>query len=227
MKHRRLLNRLISPVKNLSATRVSVIACCLLMLAVAAVAFGQSGRKQKKSDPLPPVQGVPESKTKEAPPEPAVPEETEKKPAQIKLRLVIGSDSGGFDTSMYSMNVARQACVDELRREAGRDVNIQDGGTMHRSDVMKAAKDTDQTYGVYLEARTFMSSSQAELSYTVFAPKTGKVSSIGSGSPVQYNNRSPRPPIAMSRVDYEWELCGRDAARQIIGKLHLDTLPRP
>ncbi|HYE75739.1 MAG TPA: hypothetical protein VEF04_20515 [Blastocatellia bacterium] len=228
MRDRRLLNRVTSPFKNISAMRISVIACSLMLLAIAALALGQSGRKQKKADPLPPVQGVPESKTKEAPvPEPAVPEETEKKPAQVKHRILIGSDSSSFDISMYSMNVARQACVDELRREAGRDVTVQDGGSMHRSDAVKAAKDTDQTYAVYLEVRAFASSNQAELSYTLFAPKTGKVSTTGRGFPVQYNNRMPRPPIAMSRMDYEWELCGRDVARQLINRLHLGSPLQP
>jgi hypothetical protein len=210
--------------KQPAVRRAALLGLCLL-LAVVSVALGQSGRKQKKSDPLPPVQGVPESKTKEAAPEPDPEPAPDKKP-ELKQRLVIASDGGGFDVSMISINVARQACVDEMRRLA-RTVNVQDSGTMHRSDAIKAAKNDDQTYVVLLEAGMMtMSSREAELRYTIFAPKTGKVRGTGQGLPVDYN-RLPRPPIAMTRQDYAWELCGRDAARQILGRLGLGDPNRP
>jgi hypothetical protein len=206
--------------------RAALIAFCLLLL-VGAVALGQSGRKQKKADPLPPVQGVPSSATKdEKTPEPEPQPEPEKK-VEIKRRVVVVSDTASFDVSMISMNVARQACVDELRRGAGRDVNIQDGGSMTRGEAMKAAKNDDLTYYAFLEARTMSASSgQAELNYVIFAPKSGKISGTGIGLPVQ-SGVINRPPIAASRYDYAWELCGRDAARQIAGRLDLSDPRRP
>lgn len=206
--------------------RATLIAFCLLLL-VAAVALGQSGRKQKKADPLPPVQGLPSSATKDdKTPEPDPQPEPEKK-AEIRQRVVIVSDTASFDVSMISMNVARQACVDELRRGVGRDVNIQDGGSMTRGEAMKAAKNDDISYYAFLEARTMSASSgQAELNYVIFAPKSGKISGTGIGLPMR-SGTITRPPIAASQYDYAWELCGRDAARQIAGRLKLDEPRRP
>lgn len=221
-----MLRTILSRMMRSKGGRAVVVCGCLLLVA-GAVVLGQSGRKQKKSEPLPPVQGVPESKTKDAPPETEPEAPPEKKP-ELKQRVVIASDTGSFDVSIISMNVARQACVDELRREAGRDANVQDGGSMTRSDAMKAAKGDDHSYFVLLEARTMaMSSGQPELNYVIFAPKSGKISGTGIGMPVQYNSRVPRPPIAMSRYDYAWELCGRDVAHQLIGRLKLGEPSRP
>jgi type IV secretory pathway VirB10-like protein len=213
---------------NPSARRLAVTAALCLLVAASA-ASGQSGRKQKQSAPLPPVQGVPESKTKEAPPEPdpALEPPPQKDAGPPKNRLVIGSDTSSFDVSMFAMNVARQACVDEIRREV-RSVNVQDGGSMHRSDAMKAAKNDDLTYVVLIEAGMMTASTrEAEVRYTIFAPKTGKVRGTGMGNPVQYNTRMPRPPIAMSRQDYAYELCGRDVGQQVISRLGLAEVGRP
>ncbi|MGE0127097.1 MAG: hypothetical protein AB7U82_03240 [Blastocatellales bacterium] len=190
---------------------------CLLMLA--AIAPGQSGRKQKKAEPQPPVQGVnqPEARTV---PEPEVEPEKpkEKDPGRSVMVSTAMADIG---ISSFYPDASRRGCIDELRR-ALRTIQISEERNQHRSDAIKYAKDGDNTYVIWMEFevdRMGTSNYGFELRYTVFEPKTGKVAGSGYGYPQQPNGPLGLPPIGSSRSDVYADWAGRDVARQVMKRL--------
>ena len=196
--------------------RVLIPAGCLLLLCSVA-AFAQSGRKQKKTTPEPPVQGVPVQK--EQPPPPPDPEPAPEQPKQKGPRVMVATEMPDFTIPLQYADLARRACIDELRREM-RTLELSEDRNVNRSEAMKIAKNDDRTYVVLMELRAdSMSSGGLELRYTVYAPKTGKVLSSGAGYPQR--SATSAPPISMDRYQYAVELSGRDVAHQVIKKLDL------
>ena len=199
---------------------IIALLCCSLMLA--AIASAQSGRKQKKADPQPPVQGVnrPELRT-QAEPEAEVekPKEKEKGP-----ELVIMTGMGDMDVPMYYTDTAREACLRELRDEL-KTADLRESRNQSRGDAIKTAKEDEHTYVVWMEVLYdrfgSTNSSGVDLRYTVFEPKTAKVAASGSGYPTQPNRGVPIPPIGASRAQVYLEWMGRDVAQQVIKRLHL------
>ncbi len=190
---------------------------CLLM--VNAIALGQSGRKQRKPDPQPPVQGVnqPEARTV---PEPEVAPEKQK--AKDPGRAVMVSTAmADIGISSFYPDAARQGCMREFR-DALRAIDIREGRNQHRSEAIKAAKDDERTYVVWMEFEyDRMGTSQYgfELRYTVFEPKTAKIVASGYGYPQQPSGPISLPPIGASRADLYADWAGRDVARQVMKRL--------
>src|SRR5262245_48726662 len=180
--------------RNLHLTFTS--GCCvLLFIVIASIAMGQSGRKQKKADPAPPVQGVnqPELRTQ---PEPTVEPEKEKKKEPDRV-LMVSTEMPDMGISMYYPDLARRGCMEEIRDHL-KGVVLREASNQNRSDAMKAAKDTEDTYVVWMQfqADRFTASSRGgfELRYTIFEPKTGKMLGSGAGYPQQPQTRVPLPP---------------------------------
>ncbi|HEU0174432.1 MAG TPA: hypothetical protein VFV58_09225 [Blastocatellia bacterium] len=193
--------------------------CLLALTAFAISTSGQSGRKQKKADPQPPVQGVnqPEARTV---PEPEVsPDENKKKEPQRTVMVSTAMTDIGI--SSFYPDTARRGCIEEFRR-AMHTIQISEARDQHRSDAIKTAKESDQTYVVWMEFQVDqmgMSNSGFELRYTVFEPKTAKVVGIGSGYPQQPSGPISLPPIGSSRTDVYADWAGRDVARQVMKRL--------
>jgi len=182
-------------------------------------ALGQSGRKQKRTESQPPVQGVNQPDARVAPEPDAVPE----KPKEAQAAVLVASDIGDFNMPSYYVDVARQGCVIEMREAHLSDVR--EAKNQNRVDAIKTAKD-DGIYVVLLELRIdeFGSSSsgryQFDLRYTIFEPKTGKIVNTGAGYPVQTQARIPTPQQGYGYEQRQIELMGRDAGRKVVKVLN-------
>src|SRR5262249_22638753 len=191
---------------------------CSLMLVTLALA--QSGRKQKKADPAPPVQGVnrPELRTQ---PEPEVAPEIEKKKESPHV-LMVATEMPDIGISTYYPEMARRGCMEEVRNVI-KSATLREASNQNRSDAMKAAKESEDTYVVWMqfEADRMTSSSRGgfELRYTIFEPKTGKMRGSGVGYPQQPQTRVPLPPIGIDRPEILADWAGRDVAQQVMRKL--------
>jgi hypothetical protein len=193
-----------------------VTALCLLIIASAAL--GQSGRKQKKPDQQPPVQGInqPEARvTPEPPAAPEKPKEKEKGPV-----IMVGTELPDMNISSFYTDIARQACAREMRQVPTLQIN--EARDLHRSDAIKAAKNDERTTVVLMELRaSSVDAGGFDLRYTIFEPKTAKVIGTGSGYPAQPNDSLPLPPIGATRAEIMVEWAGRDVGRQVLKKLKL------
>lgn len=202
-----------------------VFVACFCLVLISTFTLAQSGRKQKKADPLPPVQGVnqPEARTQQE--TTVAPEESDKPKEELKTRFQIMSEMGDMGIPNYFNDTVRAACVHELKR-AVRGLPASDsGGNKNRKDAMDIAKNNDNVYVVLFDLqvdRMGVSSSGLELRYTVFEPKTGKQVAFGTGMPVQPSG-FPQPPIGATREQVQLEWMARDAAQQIVSRLKLRT----
>jgi hypothetical protein len=221
MRHLVTLRRFRLPELSARVKLVGVLCACLLLFASAS-AFGQSGRKQKKTDPQPPVQGInqPEKAVAPAPETEAQPE----KPKEDAPVILVATDLPDMSISLVFADIAREGCLRELRQV--RTLNIKEARNQNRSDAIKAAKNDDRTTVVWMELRIDSmnaSSGGFDLRYTIFEPKTGKVIGTGSGYPAQ-PDRLPVPPIGATRAEVMVEWAGRDVGRQVLKKLNLREL---
>lgn len=198
-----------------------ILAPCICVLMLSAMAIGQSGRKQRKTDPQPPVQGVNRPETR-VDPEPVVaPEKPKEKEPQRSIMVMTSMPDIGIP--LYYTDIARQACVSEFR-DALKTIDVREASNQTRSDAIKVAKDGDRTYVVLIEVqldRLGGTMGGLDLRYTIFEPKTAKVAGSGSGYPTQPTNRLPVPPIGASRDQISVEWAGRDIARQVMKRLGL------
>lgn len=199
--------------------RQFVIACSLLVL-LSVFAFAQSGRKQKKTETQPPVQGVnrPELRTQPEP-EPEPEKEKEKKPQRVAM---VATDMPDMNISSYYPDMARRGCLEQLR-ELSRSIQLREANNQNRSDAMKVAKEGDETYVIWMEFlidRMGTSRGGFELRYWVFEPKTAKIVASGTGFPQQPRTRVPLPPIGSSQPAVLADWAGRDVAEQVARKLN-------
>jgi hypothetical protein len=196
-----------------------VLAALFCILLLSAVATGQSGRKQKKAEPQPPVQGVNQPEARTVPEPEVTPEKPkEKDPGRSVMVSTAMADIG---ISSFYPDASRRGCIDELR-QALRTIQISEERNQHRSDAIKYAKDGDNTFVVWMEFevdRFGTSSYGFELRYTVFEPKTAKVLASGYGYPQQPTGPLSLPPIGASRADVYADWAGRDVALQVMKKL--------
>ncbi len=198
---------------------IITLSLCLLTLTV--FSLGQSGRKQKKTDPQPPVQGTnrPDARVTSEP-EIAPEKPKEKEP---RRSIMVMSSMPDMMMPLYFADIARQGCVREFREEL-KTIDLREASNQNRSDAIKAAKNDDRTYVVLIDVeydRTGSSRSGVDLRYTIFEPKTAKVAGSGWGHPVQPAGRMPVPPIGASSDQVYVEWAGRDVARQVMKRLGL------
>ncbi len=198
-----------------------IFAVFVFLTSLSAMTAGQSGRKQKKAESQPPVQGVNQPDARVQP----EPELTAEKPKEQGPRRTIMVLSGMPDMMLpsYYADIARQGCIGEFREEL-KSIDLREDRNQNRSDAIKIAKNDDNTYVVLLELeidRMASTSGGVDLRYSVFEPKTGKIVGSGSGYPNQPMGRIPRPPIGASRDQMYVEWMGRDVARQVMKRLGL------
>jgi hypothetical protein len=203
--------------RNLKHVFATLI-CLLTLAAFATLTSGQSGRKQKKSDPQPPIQGVNQPEARTAPEPEVSPEKPkEKEPGRSVMVSTAMADIG---ISSFYPDTARRGCVEEFR-SVMRTIQISEESNQHRSDAIKVAKESDR-HVVWMEFQVDqMGASNAgfELRYTVFEPKTAKVVGTGSGIPQQPAGPISLPPIGGARTDVYADWAGRDVARQVMKRL--------
>ena len=185
-----------------------------LMLLSAVTTFGQSGRKSKKADTQPPVQGINQPDTRVVP----EPEAQAAKPKEKPLAILVASDVTDFMGTSFYADIARQACVAEMRES--RSLDIREQRDANRAEASKRAKE-DEIFVVHLELRTspFASSgsgSSFDLMFTIFEPKTGKIVGSGAGYPSQGSARMPIPAGGYGYEQRNAEMMGRDAAHKAL-----------
>src|SRR5215813_7574046 len=158
---------------NLKPFFVSLI-CLFTLAAIASISSGQSGRKQKKPDPQPPIQGINQPEARTVPePEVAPDKPKEKDPGRSVL---VSTAMADFGISSFYPDAARRGCMEEFH-DAMRMIKLSEERDQHRSDAIKAAKDSDR-YVVWMEFQADQMGTSRygfELRYTVFEPKTAKV----------------------------------------------------
>src|SRR5215468_12052185 len=121
--------------------------CLLMLAALASITSGQSGRKQKKPDPQPPIQGVNQPEARTVPePEVAPDKPKEKEPGRSVMVSTAMTDIG---ISSFYPDAARRGCIEEFRH-AMRTIKISEERDQTRGDAIKAAKDSDR-YVVWME----------------------------------------------------------------------------
>ncbi|MEP7343499.1 MAG: hypothetical protein ABI977_37615, partial [Acidobacteriota bacterium] len=127
----------------------------------------------------------------------------------------------------FYADTAREGCFNELRREL-KAVELRQERNQHRSDAIKAAKEDEKTYVVYIELTYDRmgagSMNGMDMRYTIFEPKTAKVLGTGSGYPRQPNSGGA-PPLGGSRDQVYVDWAGRDIAQQVIKRLNLRSYP--
>src|SRR5215510_8214905 len=133
--------------RNLKPVFAALI-CLFALAAFATLTSGQSGRKQKKAEPQPPIQGVNQPEARTVPePEVSPDKPKEKDPGRSVMVSTAMPDIG---ISSFYPDTARRGCIDEFRR-AMRTIQILEERDQHRSDAIKTAKDSDHTYVCYME----------------------------------------------------------------------------
>lgn len=199
-------------------SRVVVVTICFVALAL--IAQGQSGRKQKKPEPQPPVQGVNQPEMRTQPEQEVAPEKD--KPAEPRRSMMVATSMPDVSIPLYFADTARQGFISEVRHYV-QTIDLREERNQNRADAIKMAKQEDSMVVVLLELdldRMATSYSGVELRYSIFEPRTGKAIGMGSGFPQQPSSIGV-PPIGASRqqVYVDWQ--GRDAARQVLKRLGL------
>jgi hypothetical protein len=151
--------------------------CCLL---IAAVSFAQSGRRVPKrpETPLPPA-GEGPSKS---------PEE-KKEPDKPKLSVLVVRDIS-FDPGFGGAygDIPARGCAERLRESLALEVIL--GREMNRKEASDHARDSENTYVVWMEVRSddFRSDpnslgsfdpNRIYVNYVLYTPKTGKAKTQG------------------------------------------------
>lgn len=194
--------------------RMAIQTIAVLILSMS-VSLAQSGRKQKKPEAQPPVQGVNQPDARVAP-EPTI--EATPRPKVAGPSVIVASDIADITISTFFTNTARQACIAEM--QAAHAVEVQEARDQNRSEAVKKAKEAE-AYVVLLELRPdgMASSSSGRytffLSFTIYEAKTGKIVTTGSGYPVS-DMRSQSPPVSYDYDQRQVELMGRDAGRKAL-----------
>jgi hypothetical protein len=190
------------------------------LLAASAIVSGQSGRRQKRTEKPPPVQGVNQPEARVEPAPQVVPEKPQTK--EPERSIMVASAMPDMMLPLFYADIARDACLKELR-SALKSISLREGSNQTRSEAIKVAKDTG-AYVVYMELQPDQlggSRSNVDLRYTIFEPKTGKVAGSGSGYPAQPSGGLPLPPVGASSEQVYLEWMGRDVARQVMKRLNL------
>lgn len=192
----------------------------LLSVLLTLSAPGQSGRRQKRAESQPPVQGVnqPEARTQ---PEPtSAPEEERQKRQGPGILVMTGMPEAMVP--IFFADIARQGAISEFRNILHGDHDIREARNQSRGEAIKAAKEDDKYYVLWLEVELDQMGSSmmgVDLRYTIYEPQTARVAGIGSGFPTQPSSGSSIPPLGASRQQVYLDWAARDAARQVVKRL--------
>lgn len=198
-----------------------VITTVLLLTAILSItSLSQSGRRQKRAESQPPVQGVnqPEARTQ---PEPtSAPEEERQKRQGPGILVMTGMPEAMVP--IFFADIARQGAISEFRNILHGDHDIREARNQSRGEAIKAAKEDDKYYVLWLEVELDQMGSSmmgVDLRYTIYEPQTARVAGIGSGFPTQPSSGSSIPPLGASRQQVYLDWAARDAARQVVKRL--------
>ena len=182
--------------------------------------LGQSGRRQKKAEAQPPVQGInqPEARTQ---PEPTILPDEERRKEQGPGILVMSGLPDAMVPIFFS-DIVRQGCISELRALLRESHDIREARNQNRTDAIKMAREDDKYYVLWLDLeldQMGVSMMGVDLRFTIYEPKTAKVVAVGTGFPTQPSSGSPVPPLGASRQQVYLDWAARDVARQVVKRL--------
>ena len=218
---------------NPSRARCALHGAAAFMLAAAFCAPGaraQSGRKAQK--PL----GLPTEAAKPA--DPAKPAETKRANALVNF-VVVKDDTLSIGVDSLARDGVSAAFVERLR-QAGRDVEVKDGGKGRRQEARERAKKEEAAYVVFFEMEeSSMTGSGADmrglaLRTYVYTPKTGdlKYSDTMFQRPYQDSARigGVRVPVPTRRVErypsqLQLEQAARDSADRLLSRFQITPPP--
>src|SRR5215470_14228261 len=115
---------------NLKPFFVALI-CMFTLAAIASISSGQSGRKQKKPDPQPPIQGVNQPEARTVPEPEVAPDKPKEKGPQRTIMVATSMPDIGI--SSFYPDTARRGCIEEFRSRM-RDIQLRDASNQTRSD---------------------------------------------------------------------------------------------
>ncbi len=199
---------------------IAALVCLLTLSALASISSGQSGRKQKKSESQPPIQGVNQPEARTVPEPEVAPDSNKEKEKDPGRAVMISTALPDMGISSFYPDAARRGCMEEMRRVL-RTIQIGEERNQHRSDAIKAAKESER-HVVWMEFeadRMGTSNYGFELRYTIFEPKTAKIVGSGYGYPQQPTGPLSLPPMGAGRADAYADWAGRDVARQVMKRL--------
>ncbi|HEX8150705.1 MAG TPA: hypothetical protein VF591_26210 [Pyrinomonadaceae bacterium] len=218
---------------NPSHSRAAAFRAAALVIAAAFCAAGadaQSGRKAQK--PL----GLPTEAAKPA--DPAKPAETKRANALVNF-VVVKDDTLSIGVDSLARDGVSAAFVERLR-QAGRDVEVKDGGKGRRQEARERAKKEEAAYVVFFQLEeTGMGTSDMDargltLRTYVYTPKTAdlKYSDTMFQRPYQDTARigGVRVPVPSRRVERypsqrQLEQAARDAADRLLSRFQITPPP--
>ena len=216
---------------NPSRRRAVVFGTAALILAAAFSVVAQSGRKAQK--PL----GLPTEQAKPADPA-GKPSETKTQAALVTF-VVVKDDTLSIGIDSLAQDGVSRAFVERLR-QAGRDVEVKEGGKGRRNEARERAKKEETAYVVFFQLdETGMGTTSADsrglaLRTYVYTPKTGdlKYSDTMFQRPYQDTARigGVRVPVPSRRIErypsqYQLEQAARDAADRLLSRFNITPPP--
>lgn len=208
---------------------ISLLVCALLILSLATLAEGQSGRRIPKrpstTEPPPPKES-----------EPPV-EESKPKDGAPQIPILVVKDVPNMHGSTIIANNIVQACLKRLSESLA--VKPRSGKDMNRKQASDAAKATTDTYAVLIQIEIdyayhrsrdemgYVDPRAYYIRYELFSPQTGKTKTSGS---VYQRNRSISGvplPVPGTGVGAEYALieAGRETADRVLAAIGLATPP--
>ena len=162
--------------RRIGSASALTLACLLLVLAL--TGFAQSGRRARKTEPLPPVP------TPEASPTPT-PKKSPERPATPVFIGVNAYDSNG-NIPLYFSDSVGKSCAQRLSQSSNVNVELS-SRDVSRAEAIRKAKDAKVGFAVLLELRSDRMSegrnadlSRLYLEYAVFSAGTGKQLASGN-----------------------------------------------
>lgn len=202
------------------STKHTALTLLALVVLLPPVSVAQSGRRQKRAETQPPVQGInqPEARTR---PEEVSPSE-EERPKEQGPGIVIMTGMPDAMVPIFFADIVRQGCISEMRGILKAAHDIREVRNQNRTDAIKAAREDDKYYVLWLDVeldQMGVSMMGVDLRYTIYEPKTARVAGVGTGFPTQPSSGSSIPPIGASRQQVLLDWAARDVARQVIKRL--------
>jgi hypothetical protein len=202
---------------------VSLLLFALLLVTAASLAQAQSGRRIPKQ---------PDSTERNLPsqPEPPIQQSTPKETAP-RLPILAVKNLQTVAGSSILTNIVLEGCLEELKQSGA--VQVSSGRDKNRKEASDYAKASKDTYVVLIQLESDTgdidrvgalggNSRSLYVSYTAFAPGTGKIKTQGH----VYQGQSRGPigipiPGSTASLDYELRRCGREVADRVLEALNL------
>jgi hypothetical protein len=134
--------------------------------------------------------------------------------------------------SLYAFSGVLRNCAARLDEASTVEASVSNQN-MSRADAIRKAKEGADVYVVWLQLKPNNFSGRTGpyddpynvfVTYSVFAPTTGKQATSGNTFPEAYRNKRVRVPTSTTDGDYSLNQAARGAAERILDHFHVSTL---